>query len=66
VEHYRLLKRQCVFSHDELVCKMAALPSGTLSPHQMQIVYKDLLTMVDEEKKARKRLHEKVHFQLAN
>jgi len=45
---------------------MAALPSGTLSPHQMQIVYKDLLTMVDEEKKARKRLHEKVHFQLAN
>jgi len=65
VEHYRLLKRQCVFSHDELVCKMAGLPAGTLSSHQMQAVYKDLLTMVDEEKKARKRLHEKVHFDMS-
>lgn len=60
MEHYGLLKRQCVFSHDELVCKMAALPSASLSPHQMQLIYKDLLMMVDEEKKARKRLHEKV------
>jgi len=39
---------------------MAALPTTSLSPHQMQLIYKDLLAMVDEEKKARKRLHEKV------
>ena len=62
VEHYRLLKRQCVFSHDELVCKMAGLPAGSLSPQQMKAVYKDLLTMVDTEKSARKRLHEKVLY----
>jgi len=60
VAHYGLLKRLCVFSHDELVCTMAAMPVGTLSPHQMQLVYKDLLVMVDEEKKARKQLHDKV------
>jgi len=41
---------------------MAALPVGALSPHQMQLIYRDLLTMVDAEKKARKRLHEKVNF----
>lgn len=64
IEHYRLLKRQCVFSHDELVCKMADLPAGALTPHQMQLVYKDLLTMVDAEKKTRKLLHDKVFYSI--
>lgn len=51
-----------MFSHDELVCQMATLSPGSLSSRQMQLVYKDLLTMVDEEKKARKRLFDKVQF----
>jgi histone demethylase JARID1 len=56
VEHYRLLKRQCVFSHDELVCKMASLPIGSLALSQAQMAYHDLLAMVNEEKKLRKLL----------
>jgi len=43
---------------------MAVLPATSLSPHQMQLIYKDLLTMVEEEKKARKQLHDKVQVSI--
>ena len=60
VEHYGQLKRQCVFSHDELVCKMANLPAGSLEPGQAVMVHRDLLQMVNEEQKLRKRLLRRV------
>jgi len=56
VEHYRLLKRQCVFSHDELVCRMASLSAGTLDLTMSVMVYQDMVAMVEEERKLRKQL----------
>ena len=56
VEHYRLLKRQCVFSHDELVCKMAGLSPSNIDSSQAQMAYQDMLVMVKEEKRLRKQL----------
>lgn len=46
VEHYSTLRRFCVFSHDELVCKMA------LNPELMDIslakaTYEDMKIMND-------------------
>jgi histone demethylase JARID1 len=55
IEHYRLLRRQCVFSHEELVCKMAANPDR-LELMMAAGVYKDMLIMVDAEKHWRKKL----------
>lgn len=53
--HYSHLRRFCVFSHDELVCKMA------LDPEKLDLTiaaatYQDMLQMVDTEKKLRKAL----------
>ncbi|CAG0879037.1 unnamed protein product [Darwinula stevensoni] len=52
--HYSDLRRYCVFSHDELVCKMAIEPNiGT----EMAIAaYEDVCKMVDSEKKLRRSL----------
>ncbi|XP_025835612.1 lysine-specific demethylase lid isoform X1 [Agrilus planipennis] len=55
--HYSHLRRFCVFSHDELVCKMA------LDPDKLDLTiaaatYQDMLQMVDTEKKLRKALLE--------
>eukprot|EP00061_Rhincodon_typus_P017090 g45632.t1 len=52
VEHYRLLNRYCVFSHDEMICKMAS-KSKDLDVALASAVYKDMIIMIEEEKKLR-------------
>ncbi|KAK7080654.1 Lysine-specific demethylase 5A [Halocaridina rubra] len=55
VLHYSNLKRYCVFSHDELVCKMASTPDE-LDLTVAAATYQDMLRMVDLEKKLRRAL----------
>ncbi|XP_062579329.1 lysine-specific demethylase 5A-like isoform X3 [Saccostrea cucullata] len=57
IEHYRSLCRQCVFSHEELVCKMAADPDN-LDLIIAASTHKDLLAIVEDERKQRKSLLE--------
>ena len=59
IEHYRSLHRQCVFSHEELVCKMAADPDS-LDLSLAAATHNDLLCMVETEKKLRKKLLDRV------
>ncbi|XP_049793761.1 lysine-specific demethylase lid [Schistocerca nitens] len=53
--HYSTLRRFCVFSHDELVCKMSLNPEA-LDLRVAAATYKDMLKMVEIEKKHRKEL----------
>lgn len=53
--HYSQLRRFCVFSHDELVCKMAT-NSDKLDITVAAATYTDMLRMVETEKKLRKSL----------
>ncbi|XP_017783034.1 PREDICTED: lysine-specific demethylase lid isoform X2 [Nicrophorus vespilloides] len=55
VLHYSQLRRFCVFSHDELVCKMAT-NSEKLDITVAAATYTDMLRMVETEKKLRKSL----------
>ncbi|KAM4700298.1 lysine-specific demethylase 5B isoform 2-T2 [Discoglossus pictus] len=48
VEHYRSLNRYCVFSHDEMICKMAC-KAKTLDVVLASSVHKDLAIMIEEE-----------------
>ncbi|XP_067622183.1 lysine-specific demethylase 5 [Eurosta solidaginis] len=57
VNHYSVLRRFCVFSHDELVCKMALEPAK-LTFGIATACYIDMAEMVDSEKKLRKSLLE--------
>jgi len=57
VEHYSLMRRFCVFCHDELVCRMATHPES-LTLQVAAICYKDMLTMVETEKVHRRALLE--------
>ena len=57
ISHYSSLHRYCVFSHDELVCKMA-VHSDSLDPRIAAATYQDMLQMVETEKKLRKSLLE--------
>ncbi|XP_075709612.1 lysine-specific demethylase 5B isoform X4 [Rhinoderma darwinii] len=52
VEHYRALNRYCVFSHDEMICKMAC-KAEELDVVLASSVQKDLAFMIDEEKTLR-------------
>lgn len=61
VLHYSHLRRFCVFSHDELVCKMA-LDADKLDLTIAAATYQDMLSMVDTEKRLRKALLDWVCF----
>uniref|UniRef100_A0A670IEZ7 [histone H3]-trimethyl-L-lysine(4) demethylase n=1 Tax=Podarcis muralis TaxID=64176 RepID=A0A670IEZ7_PODMU len=52
VEHYRLLNRYCVFSHDEMICRMAA-KAETLDVVVASTVEKDMAIMIEDEKALR-------------
>ncbi|XP_019334405.1 lysine-specific demethylase 5C isoform X2 [Alligator mississippiensis] len=58
IEHYRRLRRYCVFSHEELICKMAACPEK-LDLNLAAAVHKEMFILVQEERKLRKALLEK-------
>ncbi|CRK97404.1 CLUMA_CG010794, isoform A [Clunio marinus] len=57
VNHYSILRRFCVFSHDEIVCKMA-LEADRLNLGIATACYLDMVEMIDTEKKLRKTLLE--------
>ncbi|XP_068454053.1 lysine-specific demethylase 5B-B isoform X2 [Clinocottus analis] len=52
VDHYRMLRRYNVFSHDEMVCNMASKAS-TLDVVLASAVHKDMAAMICEEQKQR-------------
>ncbi|XP_051976316.1 lysine-specific demethylase 5A-like [Xyrauchen texanus] len=52
VAHYRRLQRYCVFSHEELVCKMAADPDS-LDVELAAAVVRELAYMMEEETRLR-------------
>ncbi len=57
VEHYSSLHRYCVFSHDELICKMASVPEN-LNSKLASATHRDMLKMLDTENRQRKALLE--------
>lgn len=65
INHYSTLRRFCVFSHDELVCKMALDPDK-LNLGIATACYLDMAEMVDCEKKLRKSLLEWVSYRVIN
>ncbi|XP_031721442.1 lysine-specific demethylase 5A isoform X2 [Anarrhichthys ocellatus] len=58
VAHYRRLRRYCVFSHEELLCKMAADPES-LDVELAAAVFKEMGEMMEEETKLRQAVQEK-------
>uniref|UniRef100_A0A671V917 [histone H3]-trimethyl-L-lysine(4) demethylase n=1 Tax=Sparus aurata TaxID=8175 RepID=A0A671V917_SPAAU len=58
VAHYRRLHRYCVFSHEELLCKMAADPES-LDVELAAAVFKEMGDMMEEETKLRQAVQEK-------
>uniref|UniRef100_A0A3Q3QWB4 [histone H3]-trimethyl-L-lysine(4) demethylase n=2 Tax=Monopterus albus TaxID=43700 RepID=A0A3Q3QWB4_MONAL len=58
IEHYRGLRRYCVFSHEELTCKMAASPEK-LDLNLAAATHREMFIIVQEERKLRKGLMEK-------
>lgn len=59
VDHYRLLHRYNVFSHDEMVCNMA-LKADTLDVVLASAVHKDMVIMLREEDDLRGRMKKQV------
>ncbi|KAA0721560.1 Lysine-specific demethylase 5A [Triplophysa tibetana] len=57
VAHYRRLQRYCVFSHEELVCKMAADPES-LDVELAAAVVRELGEMMEEESRLRRGVQE--------
>ena len=57
VDHYSMMRRFCVFCHDELVCKMATHPES-LTLQVAAICFKDMLALVEQEKVHRRALLE--------
>lgn len=52
VEHYRSLNRYCVFSHDEMVCSIAA-KADNLELELVSSIQNDMSVMILEEKELR-------------
>uniref|UniRef100_A0A3B4E1W0 [histone H3]-trimethyl-L-lysine(4) demethylase n=1 Tax=Pygocentrus nattereri TaxID=42514 RepID=A0A3B4E1W0_PYGNA len=63
VEHYRSLNRYCVFSHDEMVCNIAA-KADSLELELACAIQKDMSAMIQEEKELREKAYKLVrcHF----
>ena len=59
IVNYKKVKRYCVFSHEELVCKMAA-DAENLDLLVAVETHRELLAIVDQERKLRKKLLEYV------
>uniref|UniRef100_A0AAY4BQ94 [histone H3]-trimethyl-L-lysine(4) demethylase n=1 Tax=Denticeps clupeoides TaxID=299321 RepID=A0AAY4BQ94_9TELE len=57
VAHYRRQRRHCVFSHDELLCKMAADPES-LDVELAAAVFKELEEATQEERRLRQAVQE--------
>uniref|UniRef100_A0A667ZM35 [histone H3]-trimethyl-L-lysine(4) demethylase n=1 Tax=Myripristis murdjan TaxID=586833 RepID=A0A667ZM35_9TELE len=57
VAHYRRLHRYCVFSHEELLCKMAADPES-LDVELAAAVFKEMGEMMEEETRLRQAVQE--------
>uniref|UniRef100_A0A8C7MS39 [histone H3]-trimethyl-L-lysine(4) demethylase n=1 Tax=Oncorhynchus kisutch TaxID=8019 RepID=A0A8C7MS39_ONCKI len=57
VAHYRRLHRYCVFSHEELLCKMAADPES-LDVELAAAVFREMGEMMEEETRLRKSVQE--------
>ncbi|XP_062855118.1 lysine-specific demethylase 5B-B [Trichomycterus rosablanca] len=55
VNHYRLLNRYCVFSHDEMICNMAG-KATKLDVVLASAVHKDILLMINEERELREKI----------
>lgn len=69
--YYSSLGRNCVFSHDELICKMALDDDGYLIPSVASAAYDDSLLMLKIEEERRREVLEwgvtcwiKEHFEL--
>ncbi|XP_055022124.1 lysine-specific demethylase 5C isoform X3 [Boleophthalmus pectinirostris] len=58
IEHYRHLRRYCVFSHEELTCKMATCPEK-LDLNMAAATHREMFILVQEERKLRKALMER-------
>ena len=61
VEHYRLLHRYCVFSHDEMICRMAS-KADVLDVVVASTVQKDMAIMIEDEKALRETVRKLVRF----
>lgn len=59
VDHYRLLHRYNVFSHDEMVCNMAS-KADTLDVVLASAVHKDMVAMIREEQNLREKVKKMV------
>lgn len=59
VAHYRRLHRYCVFSHEELLCKMAADPDS-LDVELAAAVVRELGEVMEEETRLRQAVQEMV------
>ncbi|KAL0962770.1 hypothetical protein UPYG_G00345120 [Umbra pygmaea] len=57
VSHYRRLHRYCVFSHEELLCKMAADPES-LDVELAAAVFREMGEMMEEETRLRQAIQE--------
>ena len=61
IDHYRRLRRYCVFSHEELTCKMATSPEK-LDLNLAAATHREMFSIVQEERKLRKGLMERVSY----